>query len=326
MPKFAQWCAGVAIGLLACSSSNPENDGGNPEGGGDGGMLGSGMVGTITPAAMGGDISSPFDATPDPSGTMVYFTAISITNGPGVFSAPAAGGNVTQLAAGDPIVSPFGIAITPDGKTLYVADSGSPASADNDSGRVFVISTAGGMPTALAGPDGYKPKSIAINGPDLYFTGVSPMDGSPGVFRVPLAGGSVSVVGTGAFADPSGISVTAAGVVYVLDTIASSNNGAIFKCENMQCISWFSGLAVGYPAGLAIVQDESAILVSALDPKTHTDLVWRIELATKNAATFNKGIDMFDEPAGLHRAPNTDVYAWADSKANGNGTVFVLSK
>src|SRR5258708_39925752 len=100
MRRTAQGCAGLALGLIAlaltaCSDSPAMSDGGNPntDGGGDGGPLGNGMLGTISPAAM---VSTPLDATPDPEGTTIYFTAISPTDGPGVFSVPAAGGSVTK--------------------------------------------------------------------------------------------------------------------------------------------------------------------------------------------------------------------------------------
>jgi hypothetical protein len=43
-------------------------------------------------------------------------------------------------------------------------------------------------------------------------------------------------------------------------------------------------------------------------------------------STFNQSISSFAEPAGLHRAHGADIYAWADSRANGSGTVFALSK
>src|SRR5258708_35899630 len=112
-----QGCAGLALGLIAlaftaCSDNNPVMPDGGPNnegGGGDGGPLGNGMLGTISPAAM---VSTPLDATPDPDGKTIYFTAISPIDGPGVFSVPAAGGAVTTVFARDPFGSPFGIAIT----------------------------------------------------------------------------------------------------------------------------------------------------------------------------------------------------------------------
>lgn len=321
-----QGCAGLALGLIAlaftaCSDSPVMPDGGNPnnDGGGDGGPLGNGMLGTISPAAM---VSTPLDATPDPEGTTIYFTAISPIDGPGVFSVPAAGGSVTKVYAGDPFVSPFGIAITGDGKTLYIADSG--AENASDTGSLWVVPVGGGMPTALSGPDGYKPKSLEISGSNLYFSGVDPMTGIGGAFKVPTAGGMVSTVASN-LVDPSGVAIAANGTVYVVDTIGANGQAQVVSVTDGASSVFADALGVGYPAGIALVQDESAILVSGIDPAKGTDVVYRVEIASKALTTNTKGIDTFNESAGLHRAKNQDIYAWADSRANG-GTVFVLSK
>jgi DNA-binding beta-propeller fold protein YncE len=277
------------------------------------------MLGTISPAAM---VSTPLDATPDPEGTTIYFTAISPIDGPGVFSVPAAGGSVTKVFAGDPFVSPFGIAITGDGKTLYIADSG--AENATDTGSLWVVPVGGAMPTALSGPDGYRPKSLEISGSNLYFTGVDPMNGNAGAFKVPTAGGMVSAVASG-LVDPSGIAIAANGTAYVVDTIGSGGQAQVISATDGTSSVLVDGLGVGYPAGIALVQDESAILVSGVDPAKGTDVVYRVEISSKALTTNTKGIDTFNEAAGLHRAKNQDIYAWADSRANG-GTVFVLSK
>jgi DNA-binding beta-propeller fold protein YncE len=314
--------AGLALGLLlsatACSSSPSQPDAG------DSGVLGNGQVGTLTPAAKGGDVSSPFDATPDPTGQSVYFTAISLSQGPGVFSVATAGATPSIVFAGDPFVSPFGIAITEDGKTLYVADAG--AEGATDSGRIWVLSTSGGSPTALSGADGYKAKSLDIAYGTLYFTGTDP-SGNVGAFSIPLAGGSPTALATGSpIVDPSGITADKNGVVYVVDAIGDSNRAQVVSIDKGVATVVLPGIGCGYPAGIALAQDESAMLVSGLDPATGTDIVYRMELGSKAVTTLSQGIDTFNESAGLHRAHGQDVYAWADSRANGGGTVFLLSK
>jgi hypothetical protein len=85
------------------------------------------------------------------------------------------------------------------------------------------------------------------------------------------------------------------------------------------------GLMVGFPAGIALAQDDSAVLLSALDPATRTDSVVRIDIATKEQKGMSDGINTYEEAAGLHRAANAEVYAWADSSADGSGTVYVLA-
>jgi hypothetical protein len=90
-------------------------------------------------------------------------------------------------------------------------------------------------------------------------------------------------------------------------------------------------LRFNYPAGIALVQDESALLVSGLDRSMGTSTVFRIELATGEIATFNKGIENNTDSAGLRRARNADIYAWANSagemrsdRFSDGGTVYIL--
>ena len=85
-------------------------------------------------------------------------------------------------------------------------------------------------------------------------------------------------------------------------------------------------LALGHPAGLALIGDDKALLVSGLDPVKRTDVVYRVELADKSQKEFSAVIGEFTESAGLHKAKGSDVYAWADSRANATGTVYVLTK
>ena len=157
-------------------------------------------------------------------------------------------------------------------------------------------------------------------------------DGSVGVFSIPASGGAVTTIASGApFVDPSGITVSAdGGTLFVVDTrAAGSGRAQVIKVVGGVATVFLAAASVGYPAGVALVQDGSALLVSGLDPTSGTDAVWRYDAtaATAPAGTpFTKGISGFSEPAGLHRAKNGDSYAWADSVANGTGTVFVLSK
>ena len=114
--------------------------------------------------------------------------------------------------------------------------------------------------------------------------------------------------------------------LYVVDTIGDANRAQVVSISKGVASVILPGIGCGYPAGIALAQDESAILVSGLEPTLGTDIVYRLDLGSKEVATVSQGIDTFNESAGLHRAHGTDVYAWADSRANGGGTVFLLSK
>ena len=266
--------------------------------------------------------TSPFDATPDLAGTTIYFTAIAADGTGGVFSVPAAGGTVTKLASSGPLITPFGIALSVDGKQLFIAD----VSAGTDLGGIYSLPIAGGTPTLVAGTDGRAARGVETMGADLYFTGVEP-GGGPGLMKMPAAGGAITTVAKGApFRDPSGLAITKTGDAYVLDTVgAASRRAIVIKVSGGTATELVSNLVVGYPAGITLSQDETALEISGLDSTAGTDSVFRVDLGTKAQTAFTKDIATFMEPAGMHRAKSADVYAWVDSSANG-GTVYVLSK
>lgn len=290
----------------------------------------------ISPAAE--DIARPLDATPDPQGTTIYFTALDPVKGSGVYKVSAGGGASSAVFAGDPFVSPFGIAINKDGTQLYVADIGSssgPTDAE-DAGQIFVLPVAGGNPISLNGTAMTKPRSLEIvdqNGTDtLYFSGRNAA-GAFGVFKMPATGGNPTTVAAGApFIDPSGVTAAANGDVYVADLLpAGTQQAIIYKIASGQStpVAFVSNLAVGYPVGLALDKNDTKLFISALDPATRTDLLIIVDLAN-NQQSFYVGdavtdLRKFEESAGLHRARTTNTFAWADSKAGTSGTVFKIT-
>ncbi|HEX8790054.1 MAG TPA: hypothetical protein VF765_03825 [Polyangiaceae bacterium] len=337
--------ATVAAGCGSSSGGNPVtgddggpgseggpmgDDAGDASDGGDGGAEGNGTIGTIQKVANDGTFGSPFDATPSPDGKTVYFTGIGSDGTGGVFSVAAAGGAVTRLDTGGALVSPFGITTSPDGKQLYVADPAADDDTKNLYGAVFVLPASGGTPTVLGGTQGLAPRSVVVAGGNLFVTAGADGMGGPGVYEAALSGGMPTAVATGApFVDPSGVAVTQGGDVYVVDTLASGSHlASVILVHGGKASAFVPDLGVGYPAGCALVQDESALLVSGIDRSSKTDVVYRISPlgASPQVASFNKTIGSFYEAAGLHRALDADVYAWADSSANGSGSVYLLSK
>jgi sugar lactone lactonase YvrE len=288
----------------------------------------------------------PVDATPSPDGKDVYFIAFSSrpdADGlkkervPAIYKTSSTPGAAPQkLFEGSPLNSPFGITISDDGQTLFIADSSADgSSADPDvegaarsDGRVFAMSTSGGTPTALAGTEGIAPAGIEAMGASLFVTGRK--DGKAGLFKTGIGGGAVSAVAVGApFADPGGVAVTRDGVAYVVDTGSSTFSttalaSVVKVTADGKTEILMDGLSVGHPAGIALVNDESAVIVSALDSATGTDRVYRIELGDHTVTQLSTTIGAFYESAGLHRARNAEVFAWADSHANKHGTVYVL--
>jgi sugar lactone lactonase YvrE len=196
-----------------------------------------------------------------------------------------------------------------------------------------MVPAAGGTPTVLSGTADHAPRGLALvkeEGVDqIYFTGRNPADGEPGVFKVAASGGTVQGLVKGApFSDPNGIAVTRDGTLYIVDTAAgdlTAGSAQVIKVADNTATVFHEGLKVGFPAGIALSQDDSTALISAMDPVRGTDVVVRLNLAENKEELFNTGIEAFEEAAGLHRAANAEVYAWCDSTANGSGTVYVLT-
>jgi DNA-binding beta-propeller fold protein YncE len=305
---------------------------GGPDGGdgGDGGTLGNGAIGTIQKVANDSTFSSPLDATPSPDGKAIYFTAIGADGSGGVFTVGAGGGPTKRLDSGNVLVSPFGITISPDGKQLYVADPAADDDAMKLYGAVFVLPASGGTPTVLGGTQGLVPRSVVVAADSVYVTAGAGATNGAGVYETSLSGGMLTTVASGApFVDPSGVAVAKSGDVYVVDTVASGTQlASVILVHGGKASTLVPDLGVGYPAGCALVQDESALFVSGIDKSKKTDVVYRISPlgSTPQVTTFNKTISAFYEAAGLHRALDADIYAWADSSANATGTVYVLSR
>ena len=319
----------AAAVVAACSTTETKEEGKTGEG------IGLTQIDAVANAP---EAAQPVDATPSPDGSQIYFIAFSsrqdadglkMERVPAIYKVPATGGAPAKLFEGDPLQSPFGITISDDGQTLFIADSSADGNAESDrsDGRVFSMNANGGTPTAMAGTEGITPAGIEALGPSLYVTGRR--NGMPGLFKTGTAGGAVSVVAAGApFSDPGGVAVDKDGIAYVIDTgsaIGGQALGSVIKVTpDGKTEVVLDGISVGHPAGIALVNDGSALLVSALDRAQGTDRVYRIELADRSVRQLSEKIGDFYESAGLHRARNADVFAWADSHANGYGTVYVL--
>ncbi|MFO0679582.1 MAG: hypothetical protein U0169_23850 [Polyangiaceae bacterium] len=318
----------TALVLAACSTSSEDKKADSPP---------APTAISVKPAANSPEFKSPMDATPDPKGDRIYFTALDTDDRPGVFTVDANGGAVTKLATGDLLVSPFGIAISDDGKTLFVADSGARTSTDEDApenmGGIFSIPTEGGAASMLPGTERLSPQGLEIANGELWFTGRT-TTGEPAVMKIGVAGGAKTdlLVG-GSLRAPSGIALGADGAVYVVDTNylttgtdPSSTGGTLVKIAGGAATVILDAIGVGYPAGVALSKDGSTAFVSGRDRDEGTDAVYRVVLADKSVTAITDVFGQFTEAAGLHRARGADVFAWADSRANTTGTVFVLGK
>lgn len=273
-----------------------------------------------------------FDATPDPSGALVYFTAVAPNGRAGVFKVSARGdATVTEIAAGPPFVAPLGIAMGRASHRVFVADPGASGSALGGAGDLFAIDLGNGVVTPVPGGEGWLARGLEIVGDAageelILFSGRDPEGGQPGVFRLPARGGQVSAVAKGApLVDPSGVAVNDEGDLFVCDTLAGpGGTAAIFRIEDGFVSPLVAGLHAGYPCGLALTRDAAALLVLTRSAARRADEVVRIDVATGARSTIVAVAPGHDEPGGLHRAKDADVFALVDHEAQENGAVFLL--
>jgi len=362
-PTAAAWTVLAVLAAVGCGDDTTDGGGGNgggnggePQGGnggepqgGDGGNGGEPQGGNGGDGGGGGpptcsldgfnDVAegnTPFDATPSPDGCTIYFTAYdAAAEQAGVYSTDADGGSgVIALEEGGELVSPFGIATNADGDTLYIADPAADED-DSDRGLVFSLPSSGGTLAAVAGSAGLSPRSLEVRtegGADqIYFTGRTAA-GLPAVYKLAGAGGTAAALFTGeTSSDFSGITLASNGDVYFVDTSGTTSGAArIMLLESGSGDATplaLEDLRVGYPAGLAITLDDQTLWLSGLDPATLTDVVFQIDVDTLTIVRNTGDPDTltnFSESAGLHRAKNIDIFAWADSRAGAGGTVFAI--
>ncbi|MET0385168.1 MAG: hypothetical protein ABW321_04375 [Polyangiales bacterium] len=285
----------------------------------------------IRVAAHAESVHHPIDATPSPDGSRVYYLASQRDergeDHAGVFAVASDGGGagtIDTVAVGEPLLSPVGIAISRDGQQLYVADAASGADA---TGGLFAIASGGGAIAAISGSEGYRPAGLTTAGrardEQLFFTGRDPQTAEAGLFRISPAGGVPEVVAAGVpFEQPGGVALTAAGDAYVADV--TEHNARVLRVRDGQVEPFVENIGLGYPAGVALSHDERKLLVSGVDPATKHDVVYFVELASGEVSRLTQVVGAHSEAAGLHRAHDRELYAWADSQADTTGAVYTV--
>ncbi|HVY46542.1 MAG TPA: hypothetical protein VHB21_11715, partial [Minicystis sp.] len=293
------FCAVVLTGLVAtasvggCScggdSNGPGGGGSGGAGGGGGGAGGGGQGSGKIKTAKLVTAGVAFDAALSDDGSVVYFTGVTSKGAGAVFSVPVSGGQpnvVTQTG----LVAPLGLALSTDQKTLFVADPAAETPKE-DGGSIFSVQAEGGAPSALAGTSGAVPRALDVvdegNKTFVYFSGN--VMGAPGVFKVGATGGAIDDVASGApFRDPAGLAVARDGTVYVVDTVGGSRTDATVLAVSSKghTTTLLNHADVGYPAGVALSQDEKALLVSGLRDAYGHAAVLRVDLASHEVTTF----------------------------------------
>jgi hypothetical protein len=314
MKRRVAWSGAVALALAIAGCNKDESP---PPA-----MQGDGTVKSVATVVSGGnDFRLPLDATLSPDGKTAYFTAV-VDEGAAVLRVPGSGGMPIRLAD---LVSPGPVDVTGDGRTLVIADPGVETS-NGALGAIVTVSSSGGTPSMLAGTEGTLPRGLAVAGNRIVFTGTDPADGAPAVFETSASGGLSILLKAGLF-DPSGVAIAPSGEVYVLDAEAEGASARrLLKVSSGAALELVKGLRVGFPAGLAVVENGRNLLLATTDASTGKAQLERWTSAGIRAGDpVGTTIGDFDEPAGLHRAAQADSYAYVDSSANDSGAVFVIN-
>jgi hypothetical protein len=243
-----------------------------------------------------------------------------------IFLQRADGAEIRRRFISTNLVSPLDIDVSLDLRTLYVADF---AGGRSGLGAIAVVSVLGGALNFAA--EGFSPRSVTVGANDeVFFSGIDPTTGEPGVFA--LEGGNVNTVFKGPpLVDPSGIAAFANGRLLVADNGAFGGDGAllandasIVSIDGGQASLFASGFATGFPAGIALTQDESTLIVSAESADRHDTLllvdVANPELAPKQVTASFSAFQ--DAAGGLKRTHGKDEFSFCSLAANGGGTVF----
>lgn len=254
--------------------------------------------------------TTALDASPDPTGKVIYYT----TGGdrPAILRVPAAGGAQRTVLSGRALKRPEGLAVSNDGKRLFVADT--------RAGHILVVPVGGAKPHVLRGTAGSAPRGLEIQtraGKELVVYSGKASDGAPAVLRI-AAGGAAkpSVVLKGApLSKPDGIAVSRAGVIYVTDHNAAG--GRALRIDGSKVTTVVGGVRLGHPAGVALTLDESHLLISSLNKAKGTAQVVIVDLATGATSTFDDVIGANHSAGGLHRARAAVPMGWADVQRPG---------
>ena len=315
------------LGIAGCNQNGTATmDMTNP--GMDMGMLQP--PGPPTKAASVATLDRPLAAVLTPDAKTVYVTAHDANGLAQLYSVPAAGGTPALISTSAPLFHPLSMAISLDGGTLYIVDS---AGGAEDAGAVYASNVGGALgANAFTGVRGPAGVAVSADGKTVYVSGFDATDGKPGVFSAGSTGGGVTVVAKGPpFSNPSAVTVTADGTVYVVDTTTSGpkQGGVIKVVGGAATLFTTQALTDGFSAGIAPDGVGSNDLLVTGNTGLGSGVVYNVSTAGV-AAPLSLGTTLFD-PATIHRAANVSAWVTVDSvnaaptSPTQQGSVYLLT-
>lgn len=294
------------VGLAGCDSTpNAMDMGTNPD---------LAMVqppGPPTKSSLVATVDRPLAAVLSPDAKTVFLTAHD-ANGLAQLYRVDSGGAPAVLNTGGKLIHPVGLGISPSGTTLYIVDS---AGGSEDAGVVYSSDTTGALGgttyTGVRAPAGV---AVSADGQTVYITGFETASGQPGLFSASVGGGAVTAVAKGSpFSNPSAVTITADGTLYVVDTTALGPKlGAVIKVSGATATKFTTqALTVGFSAGIAPDGVGSNDLLVTGNTGLGSGFISNV--STAGAATpITVGTPLFD-PATIHRAANVSAWVTVDS-------------
>ena len=123
--------------------------------------------------------------------------------------------------------------------------------------------------------------------------------------------------------EPSGIALLDDGRVIVGETsVDGGTEAALVTLSEGSASVLTRGLRSGYPFGIALSPDQSAVIISAVDKDSWNDAVYTVPVAG-GAVTQVTEFEQQLSAAGLKESERVGTYAWASTSQNG-GTVYTV--
>jgi DNA-binding beta-propeller fold protein YncE len=303
MAKCFLWAlTGAPLALVGCSSSD---------------SLPPDPPSTITKVTSGG-FTSPTDAVASPDGKTFYFAAYDDQREPAIFQVSSTPGSTAEiLAVGAPLASPMGLVLSCDGATLYVADLAASNADGSQIGAILSLPVAGGVVSDLGAQGLERPAGLAMASDckTLYTTGRT-TDGRPGLFSLPLGGGSASTVYAGEpLLSPTGLHIDSDNVSWVMDHLAhgAGGQGVLYAipADGSAATEVASNLRMGTPGGVSLTAGGGTAVMPTRDADGNGQLT-SVNIASGEIQQL-EAKDMTD-PAGLRTARGAGVFAVVDSE------------